>query len=267
MKDKLQGYGLIVAFLVVALLMPLLASSLPSLLAGGGGGRSQVTVPRPRETEVITIEIDKLLLGEELIKIGFLADLNQRGLTISAPLLMLILAGVFVGGIAVVGGGLAFTYKFLDNFVLNTKQNSEFKTSAANLEKKQKEQLKLINKANPPDPIPSHETPRWSAAATSIIAILFAWVMGLMFADVFFPSGDVVIRGQLVAGSTILSWIFIILTVIILAFVYRPQEFIAHSEATANKSTDWGLIWVIVAGALILGVGLGLMFAVRAAGG
>ena len=265
MKEKVQTYGLIIVFLAVALLALPISSLVRSTLAGSG--RERVEVKETRETEMIAIQFDKFLLGEELVKIPFVADLNERNLTVSAPVLMLILAGVFVGGIVVVGGGIATTYKFLDRFVMTTKEDSEFKTTVAQLEKKQKDELKLINKARPADPIPSHEEPRWSVAATSIIALMFAWLMGLMFAEVFFPSGDIEIGDQLVAGSTILSWSFMILTALLLAFVYRPRVFITESEASANKTTDWGLIWVIVAGVLILGIGTGLMLWVRSAGG
>lgn len=276
MKDKLQTYGLIVALLLVALMSPVIISVANNLLSGSGRERDEVKAPS--ETEEITIEIDKLLLGEELVKIPFLEKLNQDPIKVSAPLLMVILAGIFVGGIVVVGGGLAMTYKFLDNFVLSTKKDSEFQATVTQMEKKQKDELKLINKARPADPIPSHEEPRWSVAATSIIAILFAWTMGYLLAGVFFPGGFVEFKPRdwfveldiepfLVAGSTITTWTFIVLTAILLRFVYRPNVFIAQSDAAANKETDWGLIWVIVAGAVIVGIGAGLMFAVRSAGG
>lgn len=264
MKEKLQSYGLIVALLAIALMAPVIISVVNNTLSGSG--RERPHVEAPRETEKIAIQIDKLLLGEELIKIPFLADLNQQGLSVDAPILMLILAGVFMGGIIVVGGGIAFTYKFLDRFVMNTKENSEFQATVAQMEQKQKEELRLLKKTRPSDPIPSHEEPRWSVAATSIIALLFAWLMGHLLADSFFTEDAIHIGEQLVASSTILSWIFIVLTAILLAFVYRPRVFIAESEATANKATDWGLIWVIVAGVLIMGIGMGLMVAVRLAG-
>lgn len=264
MKEKMQSYGLIVALLLIALMSPVIISVVNNTLLGSG--RERVELEAPNETEEITIQIDKLLLGEELIKIPFLADLNQQGLTVSAPVLMLILAGVFVGGIVVVGGGIAFAYKFLDRFVLNTKEDKEFQTAQAQMEQKQKEELRLLKKTRPADPIPSHEEPRWSVAATSIIALLFAWFMGFLLADSFFTQEAVQVGEQLVASSTILSWIFIVLTAILLAFVYRPRVFIAASEASANKTTDWGLIWVLVAGFLMVGVGVGLMIAVRVAG-
>lgn len=273
MKEKLQSYGLIVALLAIALMAPVIISVVNNTLSGSG--RERPHVEAPSETEEITIQIDKLLLGEELIKIPFLADLNQQGLTVSAPILMLILAGVFIGGIIVVGGGIAFTYKFIDRFVMSTKENSEFRAVVAQMEQKQKEELRLLKKTRPSDPIPSHEEPRWSVAATSIIAILFALFLGYLLAEVFFPSGAVMFPPEnwnidmepvLIAGSTITAWLFIILTAILLAFVYRPHVFIAESEANANKATDWGLIWVIVAGVLIMGIGMGLMVAVRLAG-
>lgn len=265
MKEKLQTYGLIVALLVIALMSPVIISVVNNTLSGSGRERPEVKAPN--ETEMITLQIDKLLLGEELVKIPFLAELNQDPIQVSAPVLMLILAGLFVGGIVVVGGGLGMTYKFLDNFVLSTKETSDFKATVTQMEKKQKDELKLINKARPADPIPSHEEPRWSVVATSIIAILFAWTLGQLLATVFFPAGDVAIGEQLISGATILSWVFIILTVILLAFVYRPRVFIAEADAAADKATDWGLIWVIVAGLLVVGLGAGLMFAVRLAGG
>ena len=265
MKDKLQTYGLIVALLLIALMSPVIISVTNNVLSGSGRERREVEAPN--ETEEIVIQIDKLLLGEELVKIPFLADLNQDPIKVSAPILMLVLAGVFVGGIVVVGGGLAMTYKFLDNFVLRTKGDNEFQATVSQMEKKQKDELKLINKASPADPIPSHEEPRWSVAATSIIAVLFAWTMGQLLATVFFPTGNIAIGEQLISGASILSWVFIILTVVLLAFVYRPRVFIAESDAAANKETDWGIIWVIVAGAVIVGIGAGLMFAVRSAGG
>ncbi|MBP7997702.1 MAG: hypothetical protein KA314_20850 [Chloroflexi bacterium] len=265
MKDKLQMYGLIGALLLVALLSPVIISVVNNMVSRSGRERPEVEAPN--ETEMITIQIDKLLLGEELIKIPALADLNANPIQVSAPVLMLVLAGIFLGGIAVVGGGLGFTYKFLDRFVLGTKESQTFQETTRTLEKKQKDALKLINKARPADPIPSHEEPRWSAAATSIIALLFAWIMGLTFATVFFPNGGVEIGEQLVSGAAITSWTFIILTALLLIFVYRPHVFIHQVEANANKATDWGIIWVIVAGALILGLGTGLMIAVRSAGG
>ena len=107
---------------------------------------------------------------------------------------------------------------------------------------------------NPADPIPSHELPRWSVASTSIIFFFFAMLIGAMLAATF--GGPV--------GST--GWIFGAVALVLCLFYFRPTTLSAVDLKDYN-TTNWGIIWVIVSGAVFVGIGLGVMAAVINSGG
>src|SRR5690606_32183765 len=119
------------------------------------------------ETEMITIQLDQYLMGDVLVDIPGLNQLN--GVEVHPLVLAGILTAVFVGGLIAIGLPLAFIYVRLERQTEQIKEDPEFQEKVSNLEKQQKDALRELSQVHPPDPIPEHRMYRWDRISTSLI--------------------------------------------------------------------------------------------------
>jgi hypothetical protein len=216
--------------------------------------------------EPVTIQLDQYLLGEVLVDAPLIG--NLQGMQVHPLVLAAILTAVMVGGLVAVGLPLALIYVRLDRQAEQVKEDDAFQESRAALEKKQTERLRARNEAQPATPMPSHQMPRWAAVSTTLVVLFFVVLVGYVLADTFFPGGDVELANSLfISPAIILSVVLGLITV--LAMVPRFSRNTAEEEGqdAGESRVPWGAIWVALTGFIFLGLGTGLMLAIRSAGG
>jgi hypothetical protein len=110
--------------------------------------------------------------------------------------------------------------------------------------------------------------PRWAALSTTLVVLFFVVLVGYVLADTFFPGGDVELANSVfISPAIILSVVLGLITV--LAMVPRFSRSTAEEEGqdAGESRVPWGAIWVALTGFIFLGIGTGLMLAIRSAGG
>ena len=258
-RNSILTWGIIILVLVGSGLAAALRPQLDSLLSGGGGPAPLSIGEAESEAEMVTIDFDKYLLGEDLNAMDIppvewvIEQVDGKSYPLWQVLAFLTVV-VAIGPVVTLGIVMTGGYRFLDRFTSTTKEDEDFKKSVAVLDDRQKSYVKENKDLKPADPIPSHELPRWSVASTSIIYFFFAMLIGAMLAATF--GGPVGTWG----------WIFGAVALVLCLFYFRPTTLFSVDQKDYN-STNWGILWVIVSGAVFVGIGLGVMAAVINAGG
>ena len=86
----------------------------------------------------------------------------------------------------------------------------------------------------------------------------------MLLGNAIFQGEEVEIGEQLVNPVAILNLFLILLTVVTLIAVFRSNPTAdPDSNATDYRPVNWGWIWVILSGLLIVGIGTGLAIAMR----
>lgn len=258
-KQSLQTIFLVIAVLVVSGLATVGYPWVRDQVTGGS------TPAIETEDEMITIQLKDYLLGEELVKNQFLTE-KLDGKQVHPMTLTAILTAVVVGGLLAVGGPLAFIYARLDDQTTAVKEDSDFQKGITNLNRQESAKIKELAKSNPPAPIPNHQMPRWSVVSIASLIIFFSLLLGYIFADTF--SGETVHLGDLLVSSHLVyAGTMALLGLVVSVIFLRPRQFQVDDVAVDYTPMSWGVVWVVLSGLLFLVVGVGLMLAIRAAGG
>jgi asparagine N-glycosylation enzyme membrane subunit Stt3 len=218
------------------------------------------------KSKPIVIKIEDYVLGTDLLEIGFIRDIDGREL--SQVQAVGILAGATIGGLVAMTLPLAGLYFLLSKQVTSVLASDSYQEAQAAIQEKQKAQLKERQNAQPTAPTRDPlERSRWSFVLTALIALIFIWLTGEALTQSIFGEATRLFNGRPVPTYSLANSIVVLSSGIILTFlVYRrfrlaPAE---HSKESDAGSIDWDLIWVIVSGAIIVGVGTGLALAIRA---
>lgn len=216
--------------------------------------------------EMVTIQLEDYLFGEVLVEAPLLRELNGRQVH---PLVLAgILTLLMVGALFVVALPLALIYVRLDRQTVALKQDESFQAKQSELEQRQREEIKALEKSQPPGDIPDHERSGWSVVSTSAIILMFVVFIGFALADTFYPDREVQFYSDFLVNPAV-PVVGILLFIAILALIayFRPR---GGDPLVATDGDDrpipWDTIWVVVSGLIFLGIGIGLMLAVRAMG-
>jgi magnesium-transporting ATPase (P-type) len=235
---------------------------LPALLdaIGGNGGRLIETTNEP-----LTVTIAGYLLGDELTKIQFVNDvLNDREVD---PLLYAIAAAgaltVAMFGMAI---GLGIMMRLGDRLTTGTINDENYQQAVKTLSDREQEDNKRLLESQPPTPEPAHVHPRWDAFSTGFVIVMFVAFTSVMIVQTLRPDLTVNFLGTLVPVAIPLTLIMVLITGIILAFTLKPKR-LAAVDGTDSLPVNWSIIWVLISGLIILGIGTGVMIAIRSVGG
>jgi hypothetical protein len=161
-----------------------------------------------------------------------------------------ILTAVAFGGIVAVGLLLMVLLRAADRNISKVKEDQEFVKAVNNLERGQQEMLRAKNQAAPANPKPSGVMPRWSALSTALVATVLAFFLGTVVGSAVSETAQ-----PLYANG------FAIVAFAITFYAVRPTN-VFEVDKTDNDTSPWGIIWIIVSGAIVVGLGMGFMFAV-----
>ncbi|GJM40302.1 MAG: hypothetical protein DHS20C20_05840 [Ardenticatenaceae bacterium] len=251
-KTWLPILGLLIIFAVISAVWPALADafSLPSLSFGGGSSTSV-----PIEPEPIHLEAIKSSLAASEMTSGIADSLPDE---ISPFLGLAVVAGVVIGGIVVVGGGLAFITRMLANIRTNTMETEAYQEHQNALTQRNKEQMKQMRDGRTTDPTPSHKMPRWSVISNTLIALMFVGFATMVYVRNFFPEGFTEIDGKIVNVTPPVFLVMALITLVIIGFRLRPQKIDAIDETDSGR-IPWDFIAVLITGLIMLGLGIGFM--------
>lgn len=234
--------------LVGALLfVGVLSAVIPSLLGGiggsSGGGSAPPQIPSI-DLSVDQVQLPKALAG--LIGIETMPDI----------LIFAILTAIVFGAVIGAGVGLWIIYRMLDNTIVDVKEDDEYKSGVAELENRRKAANKQYLQDSPPTPIPSHERPGWTAISTTMLTALMLSYFGAAFSDNF------------LGGSNQLWWsVGFAAAGAIAGLAFFRKTWVIANEKAEGEPVDWGMIWVVLTGVVVVGIGLGVMMWVRVQGG
>jgi hypothetical protein len=227
-------------------------------------GESKELQQVEEEPVVITLDVQNALLGEDLMKIPFIRD-NIDGLQLTASQAIILAAVVTVFGVGAIGVPLAILSVLLGRQSAKVYADESYQAHVTELENRKKAWLKEWNQEQPVSKEESPvQTSRWSKWATSIVILIFVWIGGLLLGNAIFQGEEVEIGGQLVNPVAILNLFLILLTVVTLVAVFRSNPAAdPDSNVTDYRPVNWGWVWVVLSGVLIVGMGIGLAVAMR----
>ena len=134
----------------------------------------------------------------------------------------------------------------------------------AELDKRAAAQLKAVNEEKALTEPHPERSERWSTISTSIVILIFVWLAGLMLGLSIFGDTTYEVNGREVSPVTIINGILILITIVVLVLAARARK----PGALDNPENDydpvnWGYIWILLSGLIIVGIGTGLAIALR----
>ncbi|MCB8945413.1 MAG: hypothetical protein H6658_16820 [Ardenticatenaceae bacterium] len=225
---------LLIGFGVMSAVWPILA-----------GTSTQSRTRVPVETEVVEITIP----FSDPAEVMSLTSLQILGMLGGAVV-------VLIGGAGVVIGVL---YGVLSRQTDAVKESESYQSNVAALEKRETERIKAMRDGRKSAPMPQHKMPRWSVISTSLIILMFAAFVGLVINGTFYPEGELDLEsGRTIASSWLTVGIPVLLALLVAIWRVRPQG-LETAVATDNAPIPWDFIAVLIAGLLVVGLGIGLI--------
>lgn len=238
-----------------------LASALVPIIIdeiGAGGSAAETAASSP----AIVIDVANMLLGDELIKIPFVAE-QIDGRSLEVWQVLAIISGIVLISVGSLGLILTGAIWFLSRQVSAVYANEGFQEAQTALRNKEQAAIKDWQQARPTFGRNEPEAnARGAAYIFSFIIILLVWIAGLAFGESFLADATWKMGDFSLPASTVVTVILVLVTLSVLILAARSrgatQLFSGRSESTP---VNWGIIWVIVSGLLIVGVGTGAAIA------
>jgi hypothetical protein len=173
--------------------------------------------------------------------------------------------GVVLVGLGAVGLPIAGLVMFFDRFVNRVYADQEYQAAAAELQQREKERVSELRKVKPTS-VASEDRPpsRWAMGVYGFIFLLLVWIGGLVLSNVYLADTELNVLGLSFSGTFVLNLILGLLTIAILYLWLRPRSLEElENPDSDNNPVNWGYIWLVVSGVLIVGIGAGAALAVR----
>ena len=152
-----------------------------------------------------------------------------------------------------------------DRLVKRVYSDEGYQESRAELQEREKARTKELQQGHPTAAGPKKETrSRWSMGVYAFIFLLFVWIGGLIVGAVYLSESEVDFFGLTMSAANAFNLVLVLLTIVILFLALRrrdPEEL--ENPSSDNNPVDWGYIWVVVSGLLIVGIGAGAAWATR----
>lgn len=266
MTQNKWGFPLIIIaiLLVTSLLTVILPSAIGSLgsafsTGSGGSSGSHIEIPSPKVyPESVTLDVDGYLLGDELVEIPFLGEYNKKSeeeRTKSSFFIFGVLTALVVGGLVLFTLPIMGLAYLSTRAVANNLDNKAHEQNVASLKNKASEWYKEKNKAAPVTGKPeTHNRPKRDGWAAGFMVAFLAYLFG-------YTLGEGISSGS---GPTV-ALVCLVLGIIGSYIYFRPARMEAV-DATDFGTVNYGTVWVVLSGAIMMGIGVGLMYVVISGG-
>lgn len=215
-----------------------------------------------QQSEPITVSVGDYVLGEDLLGIDFISQ-NIEGLELN-PWLVLIGAAVVVSVlIGAIGTGITLVSLFTSRQVSKVYEDERYQEAQAKLQQHDKELIDALNADRPvATPAAKEVRTRRSMLVTALLFVMLVWITGNIFGVAFFGTTTWEIFGLSLSPIFVINIALILVTVGVIAILFRvrePEEL--DISKTDNNPVNWNYVWIILSGALIFGLGTGLVIA------
>lgn len=183
---------------------------------------------------------------------------NGDELSLTSIQLFLGLGAIVIGLVVVTGIVIGFVNLFLSRQVHTVTTSEEFQQHQSALAAKEKEALAQKQEGRKSAAEQQHDYKQWSAWSTALAILMFVAFSALMVSSALIPTGEIIRDGQLFSATAVVVGISSLITLIFLVWRIRPQK-IEAIDQTDNDKAPWDVVWVILSGLLIVGLGTGLM--------
>ncbi len=250
---------LLLAFGLLTVIAPAITQGISRALGGGASSAPPLAEAPSRAltAEQVVLEPSGYLLGDELVKIEPIGAYDSRPAaerTYSGLELLAILTAITLVGVVALTVPIVALVWLGSRTVETTLASDSYQKAAAALENKRTEALKAVNSVQLTGGIPDHNRTVWSAWSTGIVAVILAYFTGLTV-------GAGIAEGL----GPVLANLAAVVTAVIAFFRLRPKNVAAVEEKEDVKSS-YNLMWVLISGAIMMGLGVGLMFIVIGGG-
>ncbi len=182
----------------------------------------------------------------------------EEEIRLTSVQILLGLSFLVVGVVAVTGIIIAIVNVLISRWITNVKTSDEYMEGTAALDRRESAELAVKREIQPADETQQHDYSRWAVIATSMVILFFAIVLGYLIGISLFPAGQIVNQDQIVNITAIITGAFFLLTLLYL-LLRMDRERLNEINARADAGIPWDAVIVIVLGALVLGLGIGLM--------
>ncbi len=215
-----------------------------------------------QEIEPITISVGDYVLGNELLDIPFVNEYIE-GTQLNPWLVVGASFVILAGLVGAIGLSLALLSLITSRQVSKVYADEDFQSSVATLNQRDVESLKEIQETSPRATAPAPQRRvRWSVITTSLLILIMVWIAGLIFGAAFYGDTTWEFLGVEVSAVAIVNLVLIAITILILALTIRAHEpGELDSSKTDYNPVNWNYVWIVLSGALIVGIGAGLAIA------
>lgn len=258
-SESLKTWGIVFVLLIFA---GLASAVVPLIVDELGAGSSETESENADEATAIILDVENMLLGDELMQITLIAEqINGRSLEVWQALA--IISGIVLIAVGSLGLILTLVAIILSRMISTVYADEGFQKAQSELEKKQQALLKERQQNQPAVERDEPEArARGAAYVFSFIFLLFVWIVGLVLGANTLDGGTLQIGTFSLSASTLLNIVLVLVTLLALVLAARRQGAARlFSGKTENMPVNWGIIWVIVSGLLIVGLGTGAAIA------
>jgi ABC-type multidrug transport system fused ATPase/permease subunit len=230
------------------------------------GGQSEAAVPS--HPTVTTIDVSQLpFIGEVIVEIPFIAD-NIQGQPITLAQAFGILAGVVLVSTGALGLLLTIPVIIYSRLVTRVYADDDYQAAESELENRQKSILKERQQVQPPsEATDPRRLARYKVNSLVFLIVLLALITSLTVTTIYFSETTWSIGSLEISAALVINLAVVLLSLLILYLALRRRDPLElDSEEMDNRLVNWGTIWVILTGLIIVGIGTGLAIALAPGG-
>ena len=239
---------------IASAVVPLILDEMQS-----GDDATPTQVSGPTST---TIDVSQLpFIGEILVELDIIQD-NIQGKTITLLQAFAISFGAVLVGVGSLGLALRLGTVVYSRLVDKVYADESYQTAEAELTTRETAALKeLAQEQSSSTPADPRRRARNSAIIFGFLIVMLAGIAALIIGVSVLDGGTFDLFGlEMSAGG--FGLIVALITAVILFLVMRRQDPMdIEQPESENKPVDWGVIWVLVTGLIVVGVGAGIAIA------
>ena len=264
MRDSWKTWVVVAVLLIFAGLASAIVPFILDQIDDSGQAETDV----PSHPTVTTIDVSQLpFIGEVLVDIPFIAD-NLQGRPITLLQAFGIATGVVLVSVGALGLLLTVPIVIFSGLVTKVYADDGYKTSETELENRQKSILKERQQAQPPAEVTDQSRiARYRVNSFVFLIVLLVLITSLTVTTIYLGETTWSIGSLEISAILVVNLAVVLLSVLVLYLALRrrdPMEL--DSAEVENKPVNWGTIWVILTGLIIVGIGTGLAIALAPGG-
>ena len=215
-----------------------------------------------RGSTTTTIDVTQLpFIGEVLIEIDFIQEYIQ-GQTITLLQAFGIAFGVVLMGVGALGLAITVGTVVYARLVDKVYADESYRTAESELTGREKTAMKELAQEHPPaTPADPRRQARNSAIIFGFLIVMMAGIAALAIGVSVLEGGTFDFFGlELSAGG--FSLVVALSTAVILILVMRGRDPLEIEQPESeNEPVNWGMVWVVVTGLIVVGIGAGIAIA------